>query len=89
MEIEKFIIDYLDDFDCRPSNCIDSVKITDSLRNDIGMDSLDVIRFIVSLEDEFSIDISDDCVDKIHTVNDAIYFASSALLATSTLNPYK
>ncbi len=40
--------------------------------DDLGADSLDLVELIMSMEEEFDIDISDDDADKLYTVQDAI-----------------
>ncbi len=51
--------------------CISPEDIADDadIVNDLGADSLDVVEMLMTLEDEFSIKIPDDQVDKIRTVN--------------------
>ncbi len=51
--------------------CISADDIADDadIVNDLGADSLDVVEMLMTLEDEFSIKIPDDKVDKIRTVN--------------------
>ncbi len=45
-----------------------------SFVDDLGADSLDLVELIMSMEEEFDIDISDDDSEKIRTVNDAIEY---------------
>jgi len=40
--------------------------------DDLNADSLDLVEMIMSLEEEFKIEIPDDDVEKIHTVGDAV-----------------
>jgi acyl carrier protein len=40
--------------------------------NDLNYDSLDVVEFAMSAEDEFEISIADEDVDKIKTVEEAV-----------------
>jgi acyl carrier protein len=40
--------------------------------DDLGLDSLDAVEVIVSLEDEYGIEIDDDEVEKLKTVQDLI-----------------
>ena len=48
------------------------IKPEDNLLGDLGFDSLDYIEIAMSIEDEFNIDISDDELEKINTVQDVI-----------------
>ena len=44
---------------------------------DLGADSLDTIELIMALEDEFSIEISDDDAEKIETVQQALDYVNT------------
>lgn len=48
---------------------VDDIADDADIVNDLGADSLDVVEMLMTLEDEFSIKIPDDKVDKIRTVN--------------------
>lgn len=39
---------------------------------DLGADSLDIIETVMAIEDEFSVEISDEIADGIKSINDAI-----------------
>ena len=54
-------------------------QITDEAKfiDDLGADSLDVVELIMTLEDEFEIEITDEEAEKISTVRDAIEFVKS------------
>lgn len=43
-----------------------------SLIEDLGADSLDTVELVISLEDEFGIQLTDDQVASIQTVGDAV-----------------
>jgi len=43
-----------------------------SFVDDLGADSLDLVELIMSMEEEFDVDISDEDAEKIVTVQDAI-----------------
>jgi acyl carrier protein len=45
-----------------------------SFTNDLDADSLDLVELIMSLEEEFNIDIPDDDAEKIQTVGDALNY---------------
>jgi len=49
---------------------------TASFVDDLGADSLDVVELIMGLEDEFSIEISDEEAEGIATVGDAVNFVA-------------
>jgi acyl carrier protein len=45
-----------------------------SFVDDLGADSLDLVELIMTMEEEFDIDISDEEAEKLETVKDAIDF---------------
>jgi acyl carrier protein len=54
-------------------------QVTDEAKfiDDLGADSLDVVELIMTLEDEFDIEITDEEAEKIMTVRNAIEFMKS------------
>jgi acyl carrier protein len=53
------------------------VKPEASFLDDLGADSLDLVELIMSMEEEFDIDISDENAEKIVRVKDAIEFVTA------------
>ncbi len=45
--------------------------------DDLGADSLDLVELIMSMEEEFDIDISDDDAEKLVSVKDAIDYINA------------
>jgi acyl carrier protein len=45
-----------------------------SFAKDLNADSLDLVELIMSIEEEFGIEISDDDAEKIETVQDALKY---------------
>ena len=45
-----------------------------SFLDDLGADSLDIVELVMSLEEEFDIEIPDDDAEKIQTISDAISY---------------
>jgi len=43
-----------------------------SFVDDLNADSLDLVEMVMSLEEEFKIEIPDEDVERIHTVGDAV-----------------
>ncbi|HGR4176159.1 TPA: acyl carrier protein [Streptococcus pneumoniae] len=43
-----------------------------SLKDDLDADSVDLMEFILTLEDEFSIEISDEEIDQLQSVGDVV-----------------
>ncbi len=58
---------------------IDENSITpDSLLvEDLGADSLDAIDIVMSVEDEFKIEVPDEIIDKIETVGDILNYVEN------------
>jgi acyl carrier protein len=48
-----------------------------SFVDDLGADSLDLVELIMTMEEEFDIDISDEDAEKLESVKDAIDFINS------------
>ena len=56
---------------------LDEVVPDASFVDDLGADSLDLVELIMSMEEEFDIDISDEDAEQIATVKDAIAYINS------------
>lgn len=52
----------------------DEITPESSFIEDLGADSLDLVELIMSMEDEFGLEISDEDAESIITVQDAINF---------------
>lgn len=65
--IETRILTILKDFDIEESIVLNS----DFVKN-LGLDSLDVVELIMSIEKDFNITITDDEAEKINTLEDAV-----------------
>jgi acyl carrier protein len=50
-----------------------------SFIDDLGADSLDIVELVMSLEEEFDIEIPDEDAEKIQTIGDAITYLKEAL----------
>lgn len=48
-----------------------------SFVDDLGADSLDLVELIMTMEEEFDIDISDDDAEKLESVKNAIDFINA------------
>lgn len=55
---------------------VDKDKITEQTNfvNDLDADSIDLVEFILQLEDEFGAEIPDDEAEKIKTIGDAVSY---------------
>lgn len=57
---------------------LEEVKLESNFIEDLGADSLDTVEFIMSLEDEFSVEISDEEAEKITTVAHVLELVSKS-----------
>lgn len=48
-----------------------------SFLEDLGADSLDIVELVMALEEAYDIEISDDQVEKIRTVQDVVSYIES------------
>ncbi len=58
---------------------IEEVVPEASFVDDLGADSLDLVELIMSMEEEFDIDIPDEDAEKMLTVKDAIEYTEAHL----------
>ena len=52
----------------------EEVTMEASFIEDLGADSLDLVELIMAMEEEFSIEISDEDAEKIQTVQDVVNY---------------
>jgi len=57
----------------------DSIKAETNIADDLGADSLDVVDMLMSLEDEFDVEIPDDQIDRIQTVGEVVAYIEENL----------
>lgn len=57
----------------------DKVIMEASIIDDLGADSLDVVDLIMSLEEEFDVEIPDEDVENIKTVGDIVKYIEAKL----------
>ena len=55
----------------------ETIRTESSFVEDLGADSLDVVELVMSLEEEFEIEIPDEQAEKIVTVGDAVKYIES------------
>ncbi len=66
-EVKKMIASQL-------GKTVDEITPESSFIEDLGADSLDLVELIMSMEDNFSLEIADEDAENIVTVQDAINF---------------
>jgi acyl carrier protein len=58
---------------------LDDISLEAEFISDLGADSLDIVELLMSLEDEFDLEISDEEAEKIKTVQDAVSYINERL----------
>lgn len=53
---------------------LDDIKMDTHLTDDLGADSLDAVELIMSIEEEFDVEIPDEELQNIQTVADIVEF---------------
>ncbi len=66
-KVKDIIVDQLDVDE-------DKVKMEASISEDLGADSLDIVDLVMSLEEEFDVEIPDEQVENVKTVGDIVKF---------------
>lgn len=51
---------------------IDSITLETDIQDDLGADSLDVVEMLMSIEDEFEIEIPDEKIESLKTVGQVV-----------------
>ena len=71
-DLEKKVVDLVAEVlvDVKKEN----IQLDSKIVEDLGAESLDIYDMIALLEDEFGMEISDEEVEKIHTVQDVADF---------------
>lgn len=57
----------------------DEIQLEASFIDDLGADSLDIVEMIMTIEDDFDIEISDEDAEKIVSVQDAINYINDKM----------
>lgn len=57
----------------------EKITMDSDLLNDFEADSLDIVDMVMTLEDEFGIEVPDDAIENLHTVGDVVRYVDSRL----------
>lgn len=58
----------------------EDIVLTEATKlNELGVDSIELMEFIINLEDEFSLEISDNTIDHMDKVSDLLDYLSEQL----------
>ena len=71
-KVKDIIVDQLDVDE-------DKVKMEASISEDLGADSLDIVDLVMSLEEEFDVEIPDEQVENVKTVGDIVKFIEETI----------
>lgn len=52
----------------------DRIELATNLSDDLGADSLDAIDVVMTIEDQYSIEVPDDVIETMKTVEDIVNF---------------
>lgn len=66
-EVKEILVDQLD-------IAQDSIELTSNLVDDLGADSLDAIDIVMTIEDQYSIEVPDEVIESMKTVEDIVSF---------------
>lgn len=65
-EVRDLIVDHFE---------VDETTVTQSMTfDDLGADSLDVVEFVMAIEDKYEIEFEDDKIENLHNIGDAINY---------------
>lgn len=56
----------------------DKITLASSFINDLKADSLDMVELVMAIEEEFDLEIPDNDVSKIDTIQDAVKYINKA-----------
>lgn len=56
---------------------IDKIEIDSTFIDDLGADSLDIVELIMSLEEEFDMEIPDEDAEKIVSIKDVVNYVKN------------
>lgn len=71
--LEKLTELLVDELGCEEAD----VKLEANIIEDLGADSLAVMQLVMALEDEYDIEVPEDDIAKLKTVNDIIKYIES------------
>ncbi len=54
-----------------------SITLDDSIVDDLGADSLDAIDIVMSIEDDFKIEVPDEIIEKMEVVADIVNYVEN------------
>lgn len=58
---------------------LDEITLDSRLQEDLGADSIDAVELIMNVEEEFDLEISDEVLQNLNTVNDLVVYIEKEL----------
>lgn len=77
-EIEKECKEILKEYSLDRSK-VDDLKPTDEIAETLGLDSLDLVEMVMTLEERFEVSIEEEDIPKIKTFNDLMSYIEEKL----------
>lgn len=71
-EVKEILVDQLDVNE-------DDIEMDSNLIDDLGADSLDAIDIVMTIEDQYSIEVPDEIIKNMKTVEDIVSYIESSL----------
>lgn len=53
---------------------VDEITMESNIADDLGADSLDIVDILMSIEDEFGVEVPDEAVETVKTVGDVVNY---------------
>ncbi|MBQ8202788.1 MAG: acyl carrier protein [Clostridia bacterium] len=53
---------------------VESITLETKIAEDLGADSLDVVELLMSIEDEFDVEVPDEEIENVKTVGDVVEY---------------
>jgi acyl carrier protein len=57
----------------------DSIKLESTFKEDLNIDSIDLVELIMQLEEEYDIEFDDDQADKLKSVGDVVEYINEII----------
>ena len=57
----------------------DSIEMTSDIYDNLGADKFDMVDIVMTIEDEYSIEVTDEALSEIKLVEDLVYFIEAKL----------
>ncbi len=61
---------------------VEEIKTESSFNDDLGADSLETVELVMNIEEKFGIEIPDDDIEKMKTVDDLVKYIESRVKQT-------